>query len=101
MSNKASFFLFAFISGLFASFSSVFAKLFSDEKTKLLHSYLYQQSFISEEITLLGTRILLFSFTFVCNSIMWTSFTKALNLSESSVQVSIVNGAANFSGSVT
>ncbi|CEG62973.1 hypothetical protein RMATCC62417_00194 [Rhizopus microsporus] len=30
---------------------------------------------------------------------MWTMFTKALNSASSSVQVSIVNGAANFSAS--
>ncbi|KAL4214142.1 hypothetical protein AB4K20DRAFT_1878984 [Rhizopus microsporus] len=98
MTSKASFIFFAITSGLFAAFSSVFAKLFSDEKTKLLHSYI-QLSFVSEETTLLATRILFFAFTFICNSVMWTMFTKALNSASSSVQVSIVNGAANFSAS--
>lgn len=32
---------------------------------------------------------------------MWTTFTKALNAASSSVQVSIVNGAVNFSASVS
>ncbi|CAO3675326.1 unnamed protein product [Rhizopus stolonifer] len=100
MTNKASFIFFAITFGLFAALSSVFAKLFSDEKTKVLHSYIIAQlSFVPEEATLLATRIIFFSFTFVCNSVMWTMFTKALNMANSSVQVSIVNGAANFSAS--
>lgn len=52
------------------------------------------------QATLLATRIIFFLFTFICNSVMWTMFTKALNAASSSVQVSIVNGAANFSASV-
>lgn len=49
MTSKASFIFFAITSGLFAAFSSVFAKLFSDEKTKLLHSYI-QLSFVPEQV---------------------------------------------------
>jgi hypothetical protein len=51
MSNKASFIFFAITSGLFAALSSVFAKLFSDEKTRLLHSYIISQlNFVPEEV---------------------------------------------------
>lgn len=41
-----------------------------------------------------------FILIFGCNSVMWTTFTKALNAAPSSVQVSIVNGAVNFGSSV-
>lgn len=47
------------------------------------------------------TRGICFALIFGCNSIMWTTFTKALNAAPSSVQVSIVNGAVNFSASVS
>lgn len=40
--STASFIPFAIISGFFAALSSVFAKLFSDERTAVFHSYITQ-----------------------------------------------------------
>ncbi|KAI8077360.1 uncharacterized protein B0P05DRAFT_544740 [Gilbertella persicaria] len=91
---------FAIISGFFAALSSVFAKLFSDERTALLYSYLTDYfNLVPEKASLLLVRGICFALIFGCNSIMWTTFTKALNNAPSSVQVSIVNGAVNFSAS--
>ncbi|KAI8880237.1 hypothetical protein K501DRAFT_255445 [Backusella circina FSU 941] len=92
-----SFIPFAIISGFFAALSSVFAKLFSDDRTALLHDYI--KHFIPIETSILATRGICFLLIFGCNSIMWTTFTKALNKATSSVQVSLVNGAVNFGAS--
>jgi hypothetical protein len=40
---SSSFIPFAIISGFFAALSSVFAKLFSDERTAICHSYISSQ----------------------------------------------------------
>ncbi|KAF1800441.1 hypothetical protein V8B55DRAFT_1536011 [Mucor lusitanicus] len=97
----SSFIPFAIVSGLFAALSSVFAKLFSDEKTAVFHSYIsgHFHDVVPEHTSLLITRGVCFALIFGCNSVMWTTFTKALNAASSSVQVSIVNGAVNFSAS--
>ncbi|GAA5816247.1 hypothetical protein MFLAVUS_009773 [Mucor flavus] len=98
--TSSSFIPFAIISGFFAALSSVFAKLFSDERTELFHTYvLGQLNLVPEKTSLIVTRSICFALIFACNSIMWTTFTKALNAAPSSVQVSIVNGAVNFSAS--
>ncbi|GAN08385.1 conserved hypothetical protein [Mucor ambiguus] len=98
--STSSFIPFAIISGLFAALSSVFAKLFSDEKTAVFHSYISGHLYaVPEHTSLLITRGICFALIFGCNSVMWTTFTKALNAASSSVQVSIVNGAVNFSAS--
>ncbi|KAI7890414.1 uncharacterized protein EV154DRAFT_386562, partial [Mucor mucedo] len=95
-----SFIPFAIISGFFAALSSVFAKLFSDERTELfLSSIADQLDLVPEKSSFLVARGVCFALIFACNSIMWTTFTKALNAAPSSVQVSIVNGAVNFSAS--
>ncbi|CAO3639450.1 unnamed protein product [Mucor fragilis] len=101
MTKPASSFIpFAIISGFFAALSSVFAKLFSDERTAVFHSYISGHfHVVPEHTSLLITRGVCFALIFVCNSVMWTTFTKALNAATSSVQVSIVNGAVNFSAS--
>ncbi|KAI9483075.1 MAG: hypothetical protein EXX96DRAFT_129645 [Benjaminiella poitrasii] len=97
---NTSFIPFAIISGFFAALSSVFAKLFSDERTALFHAYLSSLfHIVPEKTSLLITRGICFVLIFGCNSVMWTTFTKALNAAPSSVQVSIVNGAVNFSTS--
>lgn len=41
--TSSSFIPFAIISGFFAALSSVFAKLFSDERTELFHTYVLGQ----------------------------------------------------------
>jgi uncharacterized membrane protein len=48
-----SFIPFAIISGFFAALSSVFAKLFSDERTALLHDYI--KNYIPIEVNTLKT----------------------------------------------
>ncbi|CAO3616185.1 unnamed protein product [Cunninghamella blakesleeana] len=96
----------ALLSGFFAALSSTFAKLFTDEKTagfvNILLKYFptfLQLLNIDEQVLLLITRVICFILIFGCNSIMWTLFTKALNLAPSSVQVTTVNGAMNLSTS--
>ncbi|KAI7868509.1 hypothetical protein BDF14DRAFT_1794043 [Spinellus fusiger] len=95
-----SFIPFAILSGFFAALSSVFAKLFSDERTAVYHEMISKTGYLpldlSSETSLMAMRVLCFVFVFVCNSVMWTLFTKALNRAPSSVQVSVVNGAINF-----
>ncbi|KAI7908044.1 uncharacterized protein BX663DRAFT_492802 [Cokeromyces recurvatus] len=99
-SKNNSFIPFAIISGIFAALSSVFAKLFSDERTAYFHAYISSAFYIlPEKLSLLVVRGICFILIFVCNSVMWTTFTKALNVAPSSIQVSIVNGAINFSTS--
>ncbi|KAI8371027.1 hypothetical protein BD560DRAFT_489554 [Blakeslea trispora] len=97
----ASYIPFAIISGFFAALSSVFAKLFSDERTATFYFDMMPIpcQIVPEKTALVMIRGLCFALIFACNSIMWTMFTKALNSSPSSVQVSIVNGAVNFSTS--
>ncbi|KAI8979709.1 hypothetical protein BDF20DRAFT_526808 [Mycotypha africana] len=98
--SKSTYIPFAITSGFFAASSSVFAKLFSDERTVLIHTYISELfNIVPAKTSLLFMRIVCFILIFGCNSIMWTTFTKALNLAPSSVQVSIVNGAINFSAS--
>ncbi|KAI8142211.1 hypothetical protein BJV82DRAFT_669874 [Fennellomyces sp. T-0311] len=104
----ASFIPFAVLSGVFASLSSVFAKLFSDTRTELLHdaitSFIIEQGIpytVDPQASLLALRAVCFGLIFVCNSLMWTLFTKSLNAAPSSVQATTVNGAMNFSVSVT
>ncbi|KAI8975009.1 hypothetical protein BDB01DRAFT_853663 [Pilobolus umbonatus] len=95
--NYSSFIPYSIISGVFAALSSVFAKLFSDERTALFHTHI--ASYLNmepEKISLMFTRLTCFVLIFGCNSVMWTSFTKALNMAPSSIQVSIVNGAVNL-----
>ncbi|KAJ8659761.1 hypothetical protein O0I10_004354 [Lichtheimia ornata] len=103
-----SFIPFAVLSGVFASLSSVFAKLFSDQRTEQYHDaivhFITNQGLldalpltIDTNVSLLILRGVCFGLIFVCNSLMWTLFTKALNAAPSSVQTTTVNGAVNFS----
>ncbi|KAI8374002.1 hypothetical protein EDC96DRAFT_572316 [Choanephora cucurbitarum] len=98
--SSTSYIPFAIISGAFAALSSVFAKLFSDERTTVFYTDIMSAyQLVPEKTALILIRGICFGLIFACNSIMWTTFTKALNRSPSSVQVSIVNGAVNFSTS--
>ncbi|CAG8463329.1 7200_t:CDS:2 [Ambispora leptoticha] len=104
-----SFFLpLSILSGSFAALASVFAKLFTDTRTKFFAEYLCGSTL--KEFLILGCtkdddseigiiypiRMLCFALIFLCNALMWTFFTKALNASSSSVQVTVVNSAMNF-----
>lgn len=52
--HSKSFIPFAIISGFFAALSSVFAKLFSDERTELFHAYVATQlNIVPEKVKLL------------------------------------------------
>ncbi|KAL1934147.1 hypothetical protein VTP01DRAFT_6329 [Rhizomucor pusillus] len=105
----ATFIPYAVLSGIFASLSSVFAKLFSDTRTVLIHDalrdFVVKQDFASTLLSLtvdpntslLGLRAACFGSIFICNSLMWTLFTKSLNAAPSSVQATTVNSAVNFS----
>ncbi|KAI8336264.1 hypothetical protein BC941DRAFT_514441 [Chlamydoabsidia padenii] len=102
----SSFIPFAVLSGFFAALSSVFAKLFTDERTSILvdtlstqySKYEHLQS-IDTNVILLAIRGICFLLIFGCNSLMWTLFTKALHDAPSSIQVTIVNGAMNLATS--
>ncbi|ORX61570.1 hypothetical protein DM01DRAFT_1332170 [Hesseltinella vesiculosa] len=101
-----SFFTAAVLSGCFAALSSVFAKLFTDERTAayvnvVAHYYSQYDWFAPKDISmpLFIVRATCFILVFACNSLMWTLFTKALNKAPSSIQVTIVNGAANLATS--
>ncbi|ORX49988.1 hypothetical protein BCR36DRAFT_412486 [Piromyces finnis] len=41
-------------------------------------------------------RLISFLCLFLCNALMWAYFTKALNVSKSSIQVTVINNATNF-----
>ncbi|KAI9320250.1 hypothetical protein BX666DRAFT_1853814 [Dichotomocladium elegans] len=102
-----SFIPYAVLSGIFASLSSVFAKLFSDQRTEQLHdvilAFLNTHCFSllpamdQSKYSLLVVRGICFGLIFVCNSLMWALFTKALHAAPSSIQTTTVNGAVNFS----
>ncbi|RHZ74185.1 hypothetical protein Glove_227g59 [Diversispora epigaea] len=112
-----SFVLYSILSGTFAALASVFAKLFTDTRTVLITRYFcdllnYFQNFqflnckeieqsddnTSENIIyLIGIiRIICFLLISLCNALMWTFFTKALNKSSSSIRVTVLNSATNF-----
>ncbi|KAI8068007.1 hypothetical protein BC940DRAFT_367307 [Gongronella butleri] len=103
---SSSFFVPAVFSGIFAALSSVFAKLFTDDRTaayvSLVAHYYSQYDWLvpmDTTLPLYTVRVTCFLLVFACNSLMWTLFTKALNKAPSSLQVSIVNGATNLSTS--
>ncbi|CAB4424570.1 hypothetical protein RhiirA5_429059 [Rhizophagus irregularis] len=109
--NSHSFVSFSILSGTFAALASVFAKLFTDVRTFLILQYLCDvigndTFFKCEEILneikedtnwiMYLIRIFCFGSIFICNALMWTFFTKALNKSSSSLQVTVLNSATNF-----
>ncbi|CAO3597359.1 unnamed protein product [Absidia cylindrospora] len=96
---SSSFIPYALLSGFFAALSSVFAKLFTDDRTALIVNFLsgYLSNYhtflpTDTHIVLLIIRGICFALIFGCNSLMWTLFTKALHDAPSSIQVTIVNG---------
>ncbi|SAM05862.1 hypothetical protein [Absidia glauca] len=104
----SSFIPFAVLSGFFAALSSVFAKLFTDERTTTLVAtlstyfskyYPLSSGVDDTHVFLLVIRGICFLLIFGCNSLMWTLFTKALHDAPSSIQVTIVNGAMNLATS--
>ncbi|KAI8099526.1 uncharacterized protein BX664DRAFT_321512 [Halteromyces radiatus] len=103
---STSFIPFSLLSGFFAALSSVFAKLFTDERTAILvdtftNYYSQYDTFlkIDTQVILLAIRGICFLLIFGCNSLMWTLFTKALHDAPSSIQVTIINGAMNLATS--
>ncbi|CAI2167314.1 8122_t:CDS:2 [Funneliformis geosporum] len=98
-------------SGTFAALASVFAKLFTDSRTFVVVQYLcntignetiFNCEGLLNEIKedqnriMKFIRICCFGSIFICNALMWTFFTKALNKSSSSLQVTVLNSATNF-----
>ncbi|ORZ22988.1 hypothetical protein BCR42DRAFT_403736 [Absidia repens] len=103
---SSSFIPYALLSGFFAALSSVFAKLFTDDRTAVIVNFLSDYfsdyyTFLPADthIVLLIIRSICFALIFGCNSLMWTLFTKALHDAPSSIQVTIVNGAMNLTTS--
>ncbi|ORY00705.1 hypothetical protein K493DRAFT_312742 [Basidiobolus meristosporus CBS 931.73] len=100
--------LLAVAAGSFAALASLFAKLTVDARTIVLAESLYRlgcQTFGLEVSEYLGQednlvyliiRGLCLGGIFLCNALMWTMFTKALNSSKSSVQVTVLNSVTNF-----
>lgn len=79
---------FALIAGTFAAGASFFGKLAVD-------GYLLP-SLTSSGPLLLILRVASFATVFVMNALMWAFFTKALSLSTTSVQATVVNVVSNF-----
>ncbi|GJJ75024.1 hypothetical protein EMPS_07382 [Entomortierella parvispora] len=101
----------AILAGTFAALASVFAKLTLDARTvDFLHHACntviapttpYCTSlFVAKEgetsPVVVAVRSACFGLIFICNAAMWTLFTKALNRSNSSATVTVINSAANF-----
>ena len=88
----------AFISGSLAATASLFGKLSTDTRTndwaRHLLPYMPVTLIHPSQITLF-LRVLFFSAIFITNALMWIMFTKALARSKRSVDVVLVNSAAN------
>ncbi|KAI1312311.1 hypothetical protein EDD11_002965 [Mortierella claussenii] len=101
----------AILAGTFAALASVFAKLTLDVRTVnfLQHAcntlfapttpyctslFIAQEGETSPVVVVV--RAACFGLIFICNAAMWTLFTKALNRSQSSATVTVINSAANF-----
>ncbi|KAF9917768.1 hypothetical protein BX616_011359 [Lobosporangium transversale] len=101
----------AILAGTFAALASVFAKLTLDVRTINFLQYACNSFiapttpycttlFIAKEgetsPVVVAVRTICFALIFICNAVMWTLFTKALNRSKSSATVTVINSAANF-----
>ncbi|KAL1925387.1 uncharacterized protein VTP21DRAFT_270 [Calcarisporiella thermophila] len=110
--NRSSYISYALTAGLLAALASVFAKLFTDPRTEAAVQYLseivcnrtqcftislsYYEHSQQFDVVLLTARAACFAMMCACNAFMWTLFTKALNLSASSINVTVLNSTANF-----
>ncbi|KAG0087460.1 hypothetical protein BGZ93_005570 [Podila epicladia] len=101
----------ATLAGTFAALASVFAKLTMDARTtNFLQNTcntliapttpICTSMFIAEDGETspaeFAVRSACFGLIFICNAAMWTLFTKALNRSQSSATVTVINSSANF-----
>ncbi|OZJ06173.1 hypothetical protein BZG36_01029 [Bifiguratus adelaidae] len=100
----------ACLSGIFAATASLFAKLFTDTRTEYVSSVLQQLLVPAsmndkvpvgdvvrmDDLCMRVTGGICFGLIFASNAAMWSTFTKALAKSESSVKVSTINNATNF-----
>ncbi|KAK9694301.1 hypothetical protein K7432_013479 [Basidiobolus ranarum] len=99
----------AVTAGLFAALASLFAKLTVDSRTIAIAESVYQTicqtfgievfNYLSDDkdnFVFLIIRSLCLGGICLCNALMWTTFTKALNSSKSSVQVTVINSVTNF-----
>lgn len=87
-------------SGLLAACGSLFGKL-SSSPTPFFDIFANRdpdwiETLEENELIPLTIRILFFIAMITCNTLMWLLFTRALNQSETTVQVTILNTAANF-----
>lgn len=88
-------FLLAILAGIMAALGSVFAKLaFND-------IILQHGCEVFVHVSLCGKlklymQIVCFGLIFVCNILMWTCFTKSLQLCSSSLEATVINTATNF-----
>ena len=107
----------AAMSGLLAALASVFSKLALEEEGRTIANVFkhiiasdYDYSVLVCNFTqqlylaficilssqLLALRIICFMLMFVCNALMWTTFTKALQGVSSTVEVTVTNSSANL-----
>ncbi|ORX63269.1 hypothetical protein BCR32DRAFT_298486 [Anaeromyces robustus] len=104
------------LAGTLAALASVCAKLAVDSSTNVFYRFVCSL-FVSDEswcttdneVYIKGDdswirfqtifrvlRVSSFLCLFLCNALMWAFFTKALNVSSSSIQVTVINTATNF-----
>ncbi|KAF9583551.1 hypothetical protein BGW38_009196 [Lunasporangiospora selenospora] len=101
----------AILAGTFAALASVFAKLTLDERTIDFLQYacntflapstpycttLFTAKEDETSPVVVAVRATCFALIFICNAAMWTLFTKALNRSQSSATITVINSSANF-----
>ncbi|KAK3318676.1 hypothetical protein B0H66DRAFT_516997 [Apodospora peruviana] len=88
----------ALASGACAAFNGVFAKLTTTELTSTFSQGIARLLHLSgvENVIEVMIRCIFFGLNLVFNGVMWTLFTKALTLGNSTTQVSIINTSSNF-----
>ncbi|KAK5165265.1 uncharacterized protein LTR77_009363 [Saxophila tyrrhenica] len=97
-SSKSQWLLYAILSGGCAALNGVFAKLTTTHLTTSWASSVSrllgqdESSYVVESVVRIGFFLLNLTF----NGIMWTLFTRALTLANSTVRVSVLNTSANF-----
>ncbi|KAG4103596.1 hypothetical protein H8356DRAFT_1420057 [Neocallimastix lanati (nom. inval.)] len=109
--------VYSVLSGSLAALASVCAKLAVDSNTNQFYRFVCtffvsnpewclvddenvfikgDESWIKFQKTFRIFRLISFVCIFLCNAAMWANFTKALNVSSSSIQVTVINSATNF-----